>query len=169
MKKLFVITGASGAGKTTAVNNVEKMNPENISFCYFDSIGVPSTEEMNEKFGGPEAWQKMSTEVWIQKIITDYVSDEIVMLDGQIRLSFIIEICKNLAVENYEIVLFDCNDEVRKERLISRGHADLANDGMMGWATYLRKEANTLNAHIIDNSDLTQEESRDKLLGILTA
>ncbi len=60
MNKIFFIIGASGAGKITVVEKIEKMLPE-FKTIYFDSIGIPSFEEMNQHYGGPEEFQRVKT------------------------------------------------------------------------------------------------------------
>jgi len=58
---ILVVTGASGAGKTTAVRSLEKRAYAHVRCHYFDSLGVPSLEAMGRDFGGPEAWQLNAT------------------------------------------------------------------------------------------------------------
>ena len=165
LKKIYFIIGASGAGKTTAVKRIEETNPNDFQYCYFDSIGVPKEEEMIEKFGSGENWQKINTQNWIKKM-KESLTTKPAILDGQTRPSFIEEACKQNDIVSFEVILFDCTDEVRKQRLISRGHSDLANDKMMNWAKYLREESLTRNYKIIDNTNLTEEESKQALLKI---
>ena len=167
MKKLFIVNGASGVGKTTAVKNVRKNNPEGIEFLFFDKIGVPSTEEMNEKFGGPEEWQRQATQTWIKKIKDEVLKSKDAVLDGQIRPGFIDEACKKENITNYEVILFDCSDGERTKRLIDRGQGNLANEGMMNWAKYLIKESILRKYTIVDNTDFTQEQSANALRKIL--
>ncbi|MGH2565664.1 MAG: hypothetical protein ACRDE5_14200 [Ginsengibacter sp.] len=161
---MYFIIGASGAGKTTAVKNIQKTNPNDFEYCYFDSIGVPSNEEMIEKFGSGENWQKTNTNFWAKKMKG---AQKPAILDGQTRPSFIEEACKENDINSYEVVLFDCTNEVRKQRLVDRGHPELANEQMMNWAKYLREQSISRGYKIIDNSDLTQEESREMLLNLL--
>lgn len=40
-KNIFFIIGASGSGKTTTVNAIERMQLPDFTILYFDSIGVP--------------------------------------------------------------------------------------------------------------------------------
>lgn len=167
MNKIYFIIGASGAGKTTAIKNLEKTNPNDFSYCYFDSIGVPSPEEMIKKFGSGDNWQKTNTIYWTKKMKEEFLDFKPAILDGQIRPSFIEEACKENNIVSYEVILFDCTDEVRKQRLINRGHPELANDQMMNWAKYLREESLFRNYKIIDNTNLTQEESKKILFNIL--
>lgn len=166
LKEIYFIIGASGAGKTTAVKNIEKTNPSDFQYCYFDSIGVPSQEEMIKKFSSGENWQKINTKNWVKKM-GESLTTKPAMLDGQTRPSFIEEACKENGVISYEVILFDCNDEIRNQRLINRGHSELVNDRMTNWAKYLREESLARNYKIIDTTNLTQEESKEMLLKIL--
>lgn len=54
----IVVTGASGVGKTTLVRAIEERGLEGVRCYYFDSIGVPSSEEMVARFGSGEGWQE---------------------------------------------------------------------------------------------------------------
>jgi dephospho-CoA kinase len=167
MNKIYFIIGASGAGKTTAVKNIEKTNPNDFQYCYFDSVGVPSEKDMIEKFGSGENWQKINTNYWVKKMKDEYLAVKPAILDGQTRPSFIEEACKENNIVSYEVILFDCTEEVRKQRLINRGHPELANDQMMNWAKYLREESLAKSYPIIDNTNSTEYESKQALLKIL--
>lgn len=167
MNKIFFVIGASGAGKTTAVKNIEKDHPNKFNFCYFDSIGVPSNEEMIKQFGGGEEWQRITTEKWVRNIKDKFVESKTTILDGQTRPSFIEEVCKENAIISYEVILFDCSNEVRTQRLVDRGQPELANEQMMNWAQYLRNESAQRRYSVIDNTNLTQEESKEMLLKLL--
>ena len=54
--KIYFIIGASGSGKTTALKNFEKNMPKSCTLLHFDSIGVPSFEEMEKEYGTIEEW-----------------------------------------------------------------------------------------------------------------
>lgn len=164
MNKLYFITGASGSGKTTAVENLEKKNLPNIKTFYFDNIGVPSESEMIEKYGSGENWQKETTKRWVKEIKDNYLQDNTVILDGQMKIAFIEEACKEFGLENYEIILIDCSDEERKKRLESRGQFELYNSDMINWSKYLRDETIKGGHKIIDNSDMSEEETLKEVL-----
>jgi dephospho-CoA kinase len=158
MKKIFFIIGASGSGKTTVIKALEKTSPPDFKIFYFDSIGVPSLEEMNAKYNSPEEWQRIKTFEWVKKIKELFVSEINVILDGQIRPEFIEKACVE-SKSAYETVLFDCTDKVRANRLIARGHPEMANEQMMNWAKYLRQESQKRSYQIIDNTDQTCDET----------
>jgi adenylate kinase family enzyme len=164
MNKLYFITGASGAGKTTAVENLEKKNLPNIKTFYFDNAGVPSEEEMIEKYGSGENWQKETTKNWVKEIVVKHLDNFDVILDGQMRISFIEEACKEYRLQNYEIILIDCSNEERKKRLESRNQSWLYNEDMVNWSKYLRDETLKGKHKIIDNTNYIQDETLEKLI-----
>lgn len=156
MKKLIIVTGASGVGKTSILRLLDERKIPNLKIYFFDDLGVPSTEEMIRDFGSVENWQKDRLSEWIEKIIKENTKDEIVILDGSVRPGFV--------PSGYEIVLFDCADEVREKRLIERGHPELANDDMRNWAKYLREDCKKEGHVVIDTTNQTLDESGDALL-----
>jgi dephospho-CoA kinase len=120
MKKIFFVTGASGSGKTTVVKALDRVCFPEFKIIYFDSIGVPSLDEMNAKYNGPEEWQKIKTNEWVKTIKETLIDDKHVIFDGQIRPIFIQEACLKNEMRAYEVILFDCSDEERKRRLVER-------------------------------------------------
>ena len=163
MNKLYFIIGASGTGKTTAVRMLEARKPEGLAFCYSDDIPVPSFEEMRDKYGSVENWQQAKTEIWVSDIKQRLIPNSSVVFDGQSRQSFIIEACAKNQIENYEIILFDCSDNVREDRLVNRGNPELVNQDMMNWAKYLREESKKRGDIIIDTSNFKIGEAADRL------
>lgn len=167
MKTIYFIIGASGAGKTTAVKKLQETERRKFKFYYFDSIGVPSPEDMIKNFGSGENWQKVTTDYWVKRIKEESTDKIAAILDGQIKPLYIEDACIRNGVSSYKVILFDCSDDVRKQRLIERGHPELANDEMINWAKYLRSESVARGYKILDNTDLTQEDSRKLLLNML--
>lgn len=153
MNKIYFLIGVSGSGKTTAAKELEKTRND-IKFCYFDSIGVPSNEEMIREYGSLENWQKEKTIEWVKKIKENYLQNDSVLLDAQTRPEFIHIACEQNNVENYQVILFDCSDAVRSQRLISRGQPELANENMKNWAKLLRDQCKEYNYNIVDTSDI---------------
>jgi ABC-type ATPase involved in cell division len=56
LKHICFVTGASGVGKTTLFRELEKRHESKKEwrFLHFDSIGVPSHEDMIKRFGSGE-------------------------------------------------------------------------------------------------------------------
>lgn len=167
---LFFLIGASGAGKTTTVKKLEKNQPENLAICYSDNYNnerVPSFDEMIKEYGSTEEWQKANTIKQVQDIKDNLLRDKSVFFDIQSRPSFIQEACDLAGIEDFKIILFDCNDEIRIKRLNQRKQPELANEQMMNWAKYLREQCTSESCLIIDNSKLSIEQCVELLRNIL--
>jgi len=84
---ILVLTGASGAGKTTLVHALDAMRLPGVGCYFFDSIGVPSPEEMVRRWGSGDAWQSAMTEEWIARLLRNDDGVRVAVLDGQVRAS----------------------------------------------------------------------------------
>ncbi len=105
---------------------------------------------------------------WVKKIKEEYLENNKVILDTQSRPSFIKEACEKNEILDYKIILIDCSDEERKRRLIDeRKSPELANEQMMNWAKYLREKCVENNCNILDNTNLSKEETLIKLLELI--
>jgi shikimate kinase len=151
-----ILTGASGAGKTAIANEIATTLCLSVTCLHFDSIGVPTAAQMIEEYGSGEEWQKAMTFEWMKRIEADYVvSNARVLFEGQMRISFILEAIKRTQIQDYRIVLVDCDDHERRRRLESgRSQPELASSTMMNWARYLRDEAREFNFQILDTSQV---------------
>jgi hypothetical protein len=160
---ILVVTGASGSGKTSAVRSLEERSLSGLRCFYFDSIGIPSTEEMDREFGGPEAWQADATRRWIRRLVTESDGSSVSLLDGQTRPSFVRATLGCVDRTQGRIVLLECSPAVRRVRLAQRGQPELANLRMDNWATYLRGQADALGLPVIDTDALAVEVVADLL------
>lgn len=90
-KQIIWLTGASGVGKTTLLQNlIDKYSSKPAwEFLKFDSIGVPSNDDMIKEFGSGENWQKAKTNYWIEKMVGGFRGKELIVMDGQANLEFI--------------------------------------------------------------------------------
>lgn len=161
MKKIFFITGASGVGKTSLVSFLKDkyQNKEDWAFLHFDSIGVPSQEEMMQKYGSVENWQKEKTYEWITKMVKEYSDKEAIIFEGQVNLQFIKDGFLKHNFSHYKIILLDCNENTMAQRLATyRNQPELLTTGMKNWLVYLRHQAHSLGIVIIDTSNSTKDE-----------
>jgi RNase adaptor protein for sRNA GlmZ degradation len=166
---LVVLTGASGAGKTAIAIEVERLNQPDLLVFRFDTIGIPSLEEMASYGTGDQpggAWQRAMTLAWFERIKPVLEAGTNVLFEGQMRIAFIREALAASRIESARIVLVDCNDEVRIARLTHhRLQPELAHANMMNWARYLLEEADQEGCEILDTSSLSLKESVAKVFG----
>lgn len=164
---ILIVTGASGSGKTTLVNHIKESLPD-VQFLHFDSIGIPNTADMIKEYGSGEGWQKAKTYEWIQRLKADYQAKGPVIFEGQMRISFIKEAIHFEDISGVTIVLIDCADNARMKRLVDSGRPELANQTMMNWAKFLRKEAQEFSLVTLDTSGASVEETAEILKGFLS-
>lgn len=156
---LVILTGASGAGKTTIAEAIERRFDQQFDVFYMDRIGVPPVRDMVDKFGSIEAWQRAATFEWMARLSLLLAQGRSVLFEGQSRFSFLAEAAEYAGIVSYTSILVDCDDETRARRLsIDRGQPDLANTDMMNWANFLRNEASAYGCEILDTSALTLEQ-----------
>jgi hypothetical protein len=156
---ILVVTGASGAGKTTAVEALDARNVPGVRCFFFDSIAVPSAEVMERDFGGGEPWQAFATAEWLTRLSALPEDVRVAILDGQTRPSFVFDAAANAAPRTVRVVLLDCSPEVRTLRLTgARQQPELATERMNNWAAYLRGQADALHLDVIDTTSVTIDE-----------
>ncbi|HLC60303.1 MAG TPA: AAA family ATPase [Candidatus Nanoarchaeia archaeon] len=169
-KYIIWLTGASGVGKTTLLSDLKEKhsNKSNWEFVKFDSIGVPSTEDMIKKYGSGENWQRSKTYEWIGKMVNGYPGKEVIIMDGQANLKFIKKGFKKQNFKNYQIVLIDCEQDIMIKRLIDeRQQAGLASEEMKNWLKLLRHQAQNFSAPIIETSHISPSQVVEKFENIL--
>jgi hypothetical protein len=161
---VLVVTGASGSGKTAAVQALDAHGIPGIRCFFFDSIGVPTAEVMDRDHGGGEQWQAFATGEWLTRLggLPDEV--RLAVLDGQTRPSFVFGAAPRAAPRAVHVVLFDCSSDTRAARLRGpRQQAGLANPQMDSWAAYLRGQADALNLDVIDTTTASVDETASRL------
>jgi energy-coupling factor transporter ATP-binding protein EcfA2 len=150
---ILVLTGASGAGKTTLVAALGALEVPGVGCYFFDSIGVPSPEEMTRVYGGGEQWQGAMTERWIARLMRNDDGVRVAVLDGQVRPSVVKLEMERQGTGKWRIVLADCGHGERNARLCGpRGQPELACGDMDCWAAYLRGQADALGLHVLDTA-----------------
>jgi adenylate kinase family enzyme len=166
---IFFLIGASGVGKSTLVANLKKKyKDKNWAFLLFSDIGLPSKKEKIKKYGSAKAWQKATTEIWINKILTEYLDKDVVVFEGQTNLDFI---CKGFAshkFSNYSIVLVDCSKQNMFDRLINnRKQPELATPEMNYWREELLNQAINKKIPIINTDNLNEQQTVEVFDNIL--
>ncbi|QRM55171.1 AAA family ATPase [Sinorhizobium sp. BG8] len=164
---IVVLTGASGAGKTTIAQAVRAARPD-MPVLHFDSIGVPETARMISDFGSPEAWQYAMVLEWMRRLKVLRSGASAVLFEGQARLAFLKHAAAAVGGVAYRPILVDCDDQTRRQRLrVNRNQPELATQDMMNWALYLRKEAAEYGADILDTSGMAIDASVARVLARL--
>jgi hypothetical protein len=97
----------------------------------------------------------MMTLQWFARLAALREKQSRILLEGQMRPSVVAEAAKTQGIDEYSLILVDCDDATRSRRLrLGRGQPDLDNPMMTNWAKYLRDEARDGGYEIIDTSCL---------------
>ena len=161
---ILVVTGASGAGKTATVKELQSRGVPGVRCFHFDSAGVPAIEIMERNHGSAEQWQASMTNHWLARLAALGSDVRVAVLDAQTRPSTVFAAPGAGEAWRAHVILFDCSAAVRAERLRGpRGQPELVDARMDQWAAYLRREADTLGLSVIDTSRLTVAEAADRL------
>jgi len=146
---ILVLTGASGAGKTTLALRLNELAIPGVKGINCDrvKIEVDETEDSSDR-------QANILRYWISHLSQPETGIELAVLDSQIRPHIAQEVLSHAAVNYAQIVLVDCDPVKRNQRLhLERGQPELANPQMDCWAAYLRGQADALKLSIIDTSN----------------
>ncbi|HEY2378680.1 MAG TPA: AAA family ATPase [Gemmatimonadaceae bacterium] len=161
---VIVVVGASGAGKTTLVRHLERRGLSGVGCYYFDTIGVPSNEEIVSRFGDGLGFQEWALDEWLERLTRNEDRVRVAVLDAQVRPTSVQEVLRRHRVERGQAVLVDCEYSTRNARLRdARGQPELATANMDAWAAYLRGQADALHIPIIDTTTTTIEDAVNAL------
>lgn len=148
---LFVITGASGTGKTTVSSHVRKLLPE---FDVFDMDIIDNVD-----------WQ-IAKENWLRVAYSISLSGRGTVLCGTM-------VPENIASSNYlerfERILYinlHCDDTTREKRLQARGWNENTIEDHRNFANWLVQNADTaFNPAMptIDTTTLSSEEAAKRI------
>lgn len=152
---ILVLTGASGAGKTTLTLKLNELAIPGVTGINCDRVQVESDDKT-----GPADRQADILRYWISHLSQPETGIELAVLDTQIRPHRALAVLSQAAIEYAQIVLVDCDPVKRNERLhMDRDQPELANPRMDCWAAYLRGQADALKLSIIDTSNDRPEMS----------
>jgi GTPase SAR1 family protein len=140
---ILVLTGASGAGKTTLILKLNELAIPGIKGINCDRVKIESSTDR----------QADILCYWISHLSQAETGIELAVLDTQIRPHRALEVLSQATIEYAQVVLVDCDPVKRNERLhMDRSQPELANSRMDCWAAYLRGQADALKLSIIDTS-----------------
>ena len=128
---LFLVTGASGSGKTSCLRPLRDLHPE-IAWHDFDELGVPSKPD--------KKWRQLRTEHWVNTAIQYQNADRDTGICGNIILGEVLACPSGSNLERVATCLLDCYDVTRIDRLIKRGFGG-ATQEMLCWAAWQRMHA----------------------------
>ncbi len=150
---LLAVTGASGAGKTTMLEALRtQIDARLLPMMGFDSLGVPTDDEMTRCWDAPRGWQKMMTYHWVHTARQIYRMRPLVILEGSFDPQYAIAACAAHRVKN-RVVLLDLDDKTRAARLAKRGQPELETRDMSAWAAYLMENTRSLGGVVVDAAD----------------
>jgi energy-coupling factor transporter ATP-binding protein EcfA2 len=145
---ILVLTGASGAGKTTLTLKLNELAIPGVKGINCDRVKIDVDET-----GDPADHQANILRYWISQLSQAETGIELAVLDTQIRPHLALEVLSQAAIDYAQIVLVDCDPVKRNARLhLDRAQPELANSRMDCWAAYLRGQADALKLSIIDTS-----------------
>jgi len=160
---ILVLTGASGAGKTTLIeelNAIDIPGVEGIN-CDRARMYIGETSEPSDRQAGILRY-------WLTKLGRERTERRLAVLDTQIRPHIARDLLDQAGVALSQIVLVDCDLATRNERLIKeRKQPELANPQMDCWAAYLRGQADALGLSIIQTGNASLHESSQTLEAII--
>ncbi|MDF1761427.1 MAG: GNAT family N-acetyltransferase [Coxiellaceae bacterium] len=124
---IYFIIGASGSGKSACLVELQKRLPE-YKMHDFDDIGVPDDADRQ--------WRQKSTEKWIAKLAPHSQTENTILL-GQMVPGEILASPSAAQLNKFKIILLDCSDQQRVQRLKLRGDKFITQD-VLNWASWLR-------------------------------
>ena len=111
---LLSVTGASGAGKSTALAVLtDAFEWQPVVCAEFDSIGVPPDPDT--------AWRHAAIEHWVRRAHEEEQAGRHLLLCGQVPVGELLAAPSADSLDGIASCLLHCSPEVRRARLIGRG------------------------------------------------
>jgi hypothetical protein len=157
---LFLLFGASAAGKTIALNALRDRVPD-LATHDFDEIGVPP--------GADTVWRHRADERWVRRALEYQAAGTDLLLAGQTPFGELLATPSAPLLEAISACLIDCDDDTRVARLRARGPAWLAQtagdlEDYINWAQWLRRHVRdpTWQTDVIRNEATESEMYWDR-------
>jgi dephospho-CoA kinase len=166
--KLVSLIGASGSGKSTLLRALEAQEAwPDPCFVYFDDIlAEPAFAFATTKIK-MEDWQREATLKWCRRLSQGEDKSKVIFMDGQTRYDYLEEGCRLAGLELGAIILLDCDDATRLQRLRDRGQPELGDQQMLDWAAWLRRDALKHRLSVLDTTGQVFEQSLAELVKVL--
>ena len=157
---LFLVFGASGAGKTFALEALRNRVLD-LAIHDFDEIGVPP--------GADTVWRHRADEEWVRRALDYQAAGTDLLLAGQTPFGELLATPSAPLLEAISACLIDCDDDTRVARLRARGPEWLAQtagdlEDYLNWAEWLRRHARdpTWQTDVIRNEATESEMYWDR-------
>ncbi len=129
----FVLMGASGAGKTVALNGLLLKHPQDVWYD-FDSVGVPPNAD--------KGWRQRTIEHWLKIALEHQSRGQDMGLCGNAAFGEYLASPSAPQIAGIAGCLLDCGDVVRIDRLRGRNARDRGiSQEMLNWAAWHRMHA----------------------------
>lgn len=129
---LFLITGASGSGKTACIPHLRPLVP-GVAVHDFDDMGVPADADA--------VWRQRTTEAWVRRAVEHQREGHDMALTGNVILGEVVACPSAPELDGIAAALLDCHDVARVDRIRARGTWDAATQDMLNWAAWQRMHA----------------------------
>jgi hypothetical protein len=111
---LLSVTGASGAGKSTPFEALNRAFEGQLVTCVeFDALGVPPNADT--------AWRHGAVERWVQRARDEQRVGRHLVLCGQVPVGELLAAPSADILDGLAACVLHCSPEVRRERLVARG------------------------------------------------
>ena len=129
---LFLISGASGSGKSHLKHQLERWEPERL-WLDFDDPAVPPDPG--------KAGRQRRLEGWLGPVLDAQARGQDAILFGQSPLGELLAAPSALRLTGVRALLLDVGDVERVARLRQRGTPEHASQDMLNWAAWHRLHA----------------------------
>jgi predicted kinase len=178
---VIVLTGASGAGKTAMLAELERRAIPGVLCIHSREWlmpdgpavpgveGRPSDEQLVAHYGDVDAYWPVHARRWMDYCVSNPDAAEVIVIETQMMPADAREELPRRGVASPLVVLVNCDTELRHARLVHRGQPELASNRMDCWAAYLKGQADALGVPEIDTTELSVEGAADALTTHLDA
>lgn len=143
---VIVLTGASGAGKSAMLAELERREIPGVRCIYAHewrmpdgpavpgAVGRPSDEQIAAHYGDEAAYWPTHARRWIDHWVSNPDAAEVIVIETQMTPAHAREEFARRGVLRGAVVLVNCDTEKRRARLVhDRGQPELASNRMDMW------------------------------------